>query len=51
MTNEDTGDIFKLGDTVDVSIVRADLSQLEVEVVPVQYLDQYRGPRQFRKKY
>jgi ribonuclease R len=51
MLNEDTGEIFKLGDTVEVSIVRADLSQLEVEVVPVQYLEQYRGPRQFRKKY
>ena len=50
MTNEDTEQTFKLGDVIDISIVRADLSELEVEVVPTEYLDQYRGPRQYRKR-
>ncbi|MCK5780859.1 MAG: ribonuclease R [Psychrilyobacter sp.] len=50
MTNEDTDETFKLGDIIDISVVRADLSALEVEVVPAQYLDQYRGPRKFRAR-
>jgi len=50
MINDDTGEIFNLGDVVEVTIVRADLSELEVEVVPTQYLEFYRGPRQYRRK-
>jgi ribonuclease R len=50
MTNNDTGDSFNLGDIIEISVVRADLSELEVEVVPTQYLEDYRGPRKFRSR-
>jgi ribonuclease R len=51
MTNNDTGDTFQLGDTLDITIVRADLSELEVEVVPTIYLENYRGPRRGPRKF
>ncbi len=49
MTNNDTREVFKLGDTVSLSIVRADLSELEIEAVPTEYLELYRNSQNFRR--
>lgn len=49
MINNDTGEVYSLGDTIDIVVVRADLANLEIEVIPKDAINDYRGPRPQRK--
>ncbi len=47
MIDTDSGEIFNLGDKLDVIVVRADMSDLEVEVAP--YNEEYFSERRNRR--
>lgn len=45
MNDLDSGRVFSLGDKMDITIVRADLQMLEIEVVPNEFMSEYRSSR------
>ena len=46
MRDTDTGRVFQLGEKMDIMVVRATLQMLEIEVIPIEFQDEYIGRKE-----